>query len=272
MDWVETQTQLGRCPDDQEVWDWIRLRMREAGNDLVAEIESGYSFGFSIAGLNKLRSRPLPSDDISVLFKLPPDRVRCVDDGRAHLIASLKSLNLKSIKGPIWNFSIGTGVGWGFTDSHHKVRHPMDLWTFFDGMPWVVKEPYTGMNIWKACGSTYGFDQIIADNDGVVNDKVFKVFALRWKSYIETCILEYSTRRFPEKKWGTPAGIVFTGGHIDVYEDRLIKALRKLKLTVPVFKGPKSAGLLGAAWNTVTTLIDKSAKSTTEITEIFERE
>jgi hypothetical protein len=80
-----------------EIEDWIRLRMQEVlGKDLDAEIHAGYLFGFSLAGLNKLRSQALSNSDMSILFKLPPDKIRCIDDGAAHLVASLNTLNLSS--------------------------------------------------------------------------------------------------------------------------------------------------------------------------------
>lgn len=252
MDWIENKTQLGQCPDDMEVCDWIRLRMREVlGKDLDAEIHAGYLFGFSLAGLNKLRSKPLANCDMSLLFKLPSDRLRCIDDGAAHLVASLNTLDLSAFKGPIWNFSLGTGVGSGFTTSEHRPRNLSDFWTFFDRAPWTVLEPSTGLKIWIPCSSHYGFDQIVAQNNGVVDEEVFNKFASRWKGYIEECILDYSTKTSPNKNWGTPVAVVFTGGHIDVYGDRLVKALHTLHVNVPIFTGPKNAGLLGAAWNTV---------------------
>jgi hypothetical protein len=185
------------------------------------------------------------------LFKLPSDRIRCIDDGAAHLVASLNTLDLEAFKGPIWNFSLGTGVGWGFTNSEHRVRNLSDFWDFFDGAPWFVKEPRTGLDVWISCGSRYGFDQIVADNGGVVVDEgVFNEFALRWKGYIENCILEYSNKIASSKHWGTPVAVVFTGGHIDIYGDQLVNTLHMLNVNVPIFTGPKNAGLLGAAWNT----------------------
>jgi hypothetical protein len=253
MDWIQTKIMLGVCPQEMEIDEWIRLRMHEVlGKELDAEIDAGYLFGFSLAGINKLRpTKPLPHCDMSILFKLPADRTRCIDDGAAHLVASLNTLKLSPFEGPIWNFSLGTGVGWGFTDHTHRVRNLSDFWDFFDIAPWFIKEPRTGLDVWIPCGSHFGFDPLVADNEGIVDEGVFTEFALRWKSYLQECILEYSTSISPSKHWGTPAAIVFTGGHIDIYEDQLVNTLHQFNLTIPLFTGPKNAGLLGAAWNTV---------------------
>lgn len=252
MNWVEDKMLLGSCPADMEVYDWIRLRMKEVvGVDVDEEISAGYLFGFALAGLEKLRPTPLSNCDMSLIFNLPSERVRCIDDGAAHLIASLNSLDLADFKGPIWNFSLGTGVGWGFTNADHRVRNLSDFWDFFETAPWFVKEPITGLDVWIPCGSYYGFDKIVADNAGIVDETVFSTYALRWKSYIEDCILGFSTKNAPHKNWGTPVAIVFTGGHIDAYGDRLVNSLFKSNISIPVFTGPKKAGLLGTAWNTV---------------------
>lgn len=253
MDWVEHQTQLGKCPDDMEVHEWIRTRMQMViGKDLDREINSGYLFGFSLSELDKLRAKALSTTNISSLFKLPSTKVRCIDDGAAHLIASLHTPSLELPKGPIWNFSIGTAVGFGFTDSHNRVRNLSDFQLFFGCLPCRTKEPRSGLEVWIPCGSHFGFDQIVAEHQGIVDDRSFIEFASRWKGYIESNILEYSTIISPDKRWGTPAALVFTGGHIDMYANRFCDTLRTLNLTIPVFTGPKHAGLLGAAWNTVT--------------------
>lgn len=260
MDWVEPMTQLGACPDDMEVHMWIRQRMHEIlGKDLDAEIESGYFFGFSLAGLNKLRAKAFPNVEISTLFELPSHKVRCIDDGAAHLVASLKALNLELPEGPIWNFSIGTHVGWGFTNRDHHVRNFSDFWLFFDKAPWLIKEPLTGIEVFIPCGSKDGFEQLVVENHGIVSKAVFIEFASRWKAYIESCILEYSTITAPHKGWGTPAAVVFTGGYTDIYGDSFVKTLLQLNLNIPLFIGPKNAGLLGAAWNTITNPFGKTA-------------
>ncbi len=174
-------------------------------------------------------------------------KVWCIDDGAAHLVASLQALGNILPKGPVWNFAIGTGVGIGFTDSEHHIRDLSGAWVFFDGNPWGMKEPRSGLPMWQACGSRSGFDQIVSENQGIVNDSVFLEFALRWKAYIEHCVFEHATNML----WARPASIIFTGGHIDVYADRLVNILQTYSLPVPLFTGPKHGGLLGAAWYTV---------------------
>ena len=78
-------------------------------------------------------------------------------------------------KGPIWNFAVGTGVGFGFTDNFHKVRNAEDFYKFFGSGPWYVQEPRTGLCVWEACSSCFGFDQIpvsqgnVANNNGGLN-------------------------------------------------------------------------------------------------------
>ncbi len=234
-----------------EICDWIRLRMHEVlGRDLDTEVRSGYLFGFSLAGLDKLRSKSLATTDVSVLFQLPINKISCIDDGSAHLVASMKTLESRLPKGPIWNFSVGTGVGFGFTDSNHTVRNPSDFIEFFDYAPWHVKEPLTGLDVTFAC-SGLAFDKIVANRKGIIDDSIFLEFASRWKAFIDFKILKYSKTISPNKHWGTPAAIVFTGGHIDMHGDCLVDTLHELNIDVPVFTGPKNAGLLGAAWNAI---------------------
>lgn len=105
MNQVSSNVKLGMCPDNMEVADWIRLQFKQILNkDLDDEVIKEYAFGFSLAGLDKLRSAPFTTDDISILFKLPRDKVIGIDDGAAHLIASLHDKNLNLPKGCIWNF------------------------------------------------------------------------------------------------------------------------------------------------------------------------
>ncbi|MBA3237294.1 MAG: ankyrin repeat domain-containing protein [Parachlamydiaceae bacterium] len=256
IDWVEPQTLLGKCPDNAEVDKWIRSCMQESiKKDLDVEINLGYSFGFSLAGLDKLRDKALNSCDMSTLFKIPSDLIRCIDDGAAHLVASMNTLGPKLPKGPIWNFSIGSGVGFGFTDCNHNVRKLCDFYSFFGCWPWDSTEPYTGSEVWLSCGSKFGFDQIVADHGGFVNSNVFSEFASRWKSYLECSVLEFSKEQ--SKEWGSPAAVVFTGGHVDHYGSVLADKLREIGLEIPVFTGPKNAGLLGAGWNVVVNSFEK---------------
>lgn len=241
---------LGKCPDHISVSTWIREKLQSiASADLDAEIQSKYLFGFSLAALDKLRDKPVKTSDISILFNIPSDVVGTIDDGAAHLLASLKTLKKKLPKGRIWNVSIGTGVGFGFTNSKKEIRPSADLKTFFDQDAWTVKEPLTQQQIWKAGGSKEGFDKIVANGSEGGNKKAFKIFAARWKAFIKQEIINRSTN--PEKSWGAPAAIVFTGGHIEYHGNTLVKELKAQGIEVPVFAGPKNAGILGAAWNVV---------------------
>jgi len=252
MSWVEPEAQLEKCPIEFEVRDWIRTHMKKVtGKDLDEEIRSGYLFGFSLSGLYKLRRTPLDTSDISILFKLPANKIRCIDDGASHLVASLNTLKSELPKGPIWNFSVGTGVGFGFTDNRHNVRNLEDFYKFFGYGPWYAQEPRTGQCVWEACSSCFGFDQIPAKQGGSIDDRTWIEFASRWKAFIESKVLRFSSVS-PEKSWGTPTAIVFTGGNIDAYGNRLVHTLHELKIDIPMFTGPKGAGSLGAAWNVVT--------------------
>jgi len=253
MDFIESSIHLGRCPEALEVCDWIRQQFHQVlGRDLEEEIRSGYVFGFSLAGLNKLRSKPFESIDMSTLFDLPSDRVRSIDDGAAHLVASLKVLQAELPAGTIWNIAIGSDIGLGFTDVNRKVRNPEDFFEFFDESPEAVKEPTFGKYFWEVCGSMYlGFEYLKQKNGGIADDHVFMEFAHRWKAFLEESVLNYSTRCCPEKKWGTPVAVVFTGGVMDFYPNRLVDALHNLGIKIPVYNGGKQSGLLGAAWNLV---------------------
>ncbi|MES2199094.1 MAG: ankyrin repeat domain-containing protein [Chlamydiota bacterium] len=83
------------------------------------------------------------------------------------------------------------------------------------------------------------------ERKGLVDDSCFIEFAKRWKAYLENSLFKLSQ---PEL---FPGAIVFTGGHIETYLGRLTDELTRLGVSVPLFIGPKNAGLLGAAWNAV---------------------
>src|SRR5262249_16855175 len=57
------QHQLGKCPDDMKISTWVREQLKKIVHaDLDAEIKAGYRFGFSLAGLprlRKLRTKPV---------------------------------------------------------------------------------------------------------------------------------------------------------------------------------------------------------------------
>ena len=236
--------QLGKCPDDQKVSDWARKKIQEiAKTDLDQEAKKGYLFGFSLAGLDKLRKKSVSTDDMAQLFDLPKERVAYTGDGNAHLIASLKSVkNLP--EGRIWNIALGTGVGFGITNSKKEVKPSGDLKKFFGCEAWEAKELTTNKGIWEA-GSGPAFDKIV-HNNGNNTSKAIEEFAGRWKLFIEKQIIERSKNE--GKEWAAPNAVVFTGGHIEWNDDRLTNALNKAGLKVPAFTGPKQAGVLGAAW------------------------
>ena len=237
LHYVEDKIQLGICPDNVEISQWIRICLYEnTGNKLDDEINLHYLFTFSLAGLYKLREKPVNTEDISILFDIP--KVTCIDDGAAHLIGTLNTM--KSLKAPIWNFALGTGLGFGFTDNGGKVRDFDDFWKLFECPPWSIIDERSNQEVWLACSAKNGFDKILQDD-------VFEEFALRWKLFIQY-ILQYCIN---DKQWGRPQSIVFTGGHIEFYGDRLIHNLLQFSLDVSIFSGPKNAGLLGAAWNCI---------------------
>lgn len=244
-------SQLGKCSSDEKVSKWVRRKLKEmAGCDLDKEVGSGYLFGLSLAGLDKLKKGHLESNDIPKLFKLPKDRTGYGSDGNAHLQASLKSVPHLP-EGRIWNIALGTGVGFGFTNSKKEPKPSGDLKIFFGREAYNAEEPTTGKGIWEA-GSGPAFDKIVDKNGHKADGKAFKQFAVRWKAFIEKQILERCDKE--GKDWGKPNAIVFTGGHIEHHGDKLIQQLRKLGLKIPVYAGPNQAGILGAAWNAVARL------------------
>ena len=249
MNIVRQEVLLGRCPVDKKVAAWVREQMRAVANaDLDSEVKSGCSFGFSLAGLDKLCSKPLETDNVSKLFNLPSDRLSSLEDGSAHLLASLKHLKNDLPAGRVWNFAIGTGVGFGFTNSKKEMRSAEELKKFFGGQEaWNVKEPITQKAIWQAGSSKEGFDKIVKDTTKKVDHVAFEIFAARWKAFIEKEIIERS--KHYEDQWGMPSAVVFTGGHLDHYGNSLVHELNKKGLKVKALQGPRHAGLLGAAWN-----------------------
>ncbi len=246
MELIEEVIQLGHCPEEEAVSSWLRDSMKKmVGKDLDQEIQCGYLFGFSLAGLDKLCSKPLSTFDLSIICNIPQNKVRCIGDEIAHLISSLHELRLELPKGPIWNFSIGTHVGIGFTDIDHQVRKLSDLSALDSCDPRYTKEPTTGLSLGQACGSTFGFDRIVRDRKGLLSEGCYIEFAKRWKAYLEASLFLLSR---PEL---FPGAIIFTGGHIETHGGHLIDDLIQLGVSVPLFMGPKNAGLLGAAWNAV---------------------
>ena len=250
MNFVEPQVQLGACPPNIEISDWIRDRMRLIlYKNLDDEVRAGYYFGFSLASLDRLASKLPQTADIAQLFKLPTERVCATDDGAAHLLASLqmlKNTHSEHLSGPIWNFAIGTGVGFGFTNSVGRVCRLSEAFIFFGSAPWSAKEPITGYEVWASCGSKLGFDTIVVQHSGIVDELVFSEFAARWKAFLDSCFL-----RCLQRQLQPPRAIVFTGGHIDLYRERLAQTLSHFGCKIPMYAGQKYSGLLGAAWNVV---------------------
>lgn len=246
MRFVSPVVQLGKCPNKMRVSKWVRKQMRHLAHvDLDAEIKSGYLFSFALASINKLREKSIKISSIPKLFQLPSHAITTLNDGNAHLLASLKTLENQLPDGVIWNFSLGTGVGFGFTNSQQEIRPIDDLVRFFHQDACSVKEPLTQREIWEAGGGKGGFDQIVAQQQ----NEAFTIFASRWKAFIEREII--CRAQHSDINWGVPTAVIFTGGHIEYHGDRLIKELRAQGIEVPVFTGPHHAGLLGAAWYAV---------------------
>ncbi|MBA2367471.1 MAG: hypothetical protein H0V82_00420 [Candidatus Protochlamydia sp.] len=238
---VGTIHKMGKCPDQQDISDWARQKIKEFNSDLDAEVQNNYAFGFSLAGLDKLRSKPLSTWDVPDLFGLPREKVTQLHDGNAHLLASLRTMpNLP--EGRVWNIALGTGVGFGFTNSKKELKPTEDLMKFFGREAWEVKELTTNKGIWEV-GSGPAFDKIMQKHGD--KTKAIEEFAGRWKLFIEKHMIENG------KDWGIPNSVVFTGGHTEWNGDLLTNAINSLHLKVPTFTGPKEAGILGAAYQSV---------------------
>jgi hypothetical protein len=226
---------LRKCPDNKEISVWVREKL-----DLDSEKDNGFLFGFSLAGLDKLRVKPLSTWDVPTLFELPKEKVSSIYDGGAHLIASLQTLKDLPKNGRVWNIALGTGVGFGFTNSKHDVKPSKDLKEFFGCEAWDVIEPKSKKAIWEA-GSAVVFDKIL-EQKGNNKDNAFEEYADRWNGFIQDKLVNGAD-------WGKPQAVVFTGGHIEGNKDRLVEILNKKEnLKVKVFQGPNEAGLIGAAW------------------------
>lgn len=240
----QSEVKLGKCPGAEKVEDWIRERMNENGMDLDNEVKLGHLFGFSLAGLDKLcDNSQVETDNMSILFKLPEHKVSIISDGSAHALASIKMLKGILPIGQIWNFSVGTGVGFGLTDSKHDLQSCETVGHFFNNQkPWRVLEPTTNTNVGKACSSQTGFDSIVSDITGSPNNEAFEIFANRWKAFIETQII--ARAKMNQDGFGDPSAVVFTGGNIDYHGDRLIQEINKLGIKgIKAYKGPNNAGL-----------------------------
>lgn len=239
MRYLEPEVQLGKCPADQEVKEWIRLAMEEKlFRDLDEEVEEGVLFAFSLADLSKLKDRSLLTREISELCDLPKERVVSLDDGAAHLFGSLYALQDELPEGPIWNFGIGTGVCVSYIDASRKLNTPYELSEKLGALPCDIEDPITGKLIGRACNRTC-FEKIVQANEGDL-EKSFSQFAAIWKPYLEVVIFH--------EQLEPPVAIVFTGGHTELYKGGLVEALSKLEIPVSLFTGPSQAGLLGAAF------------------------
>jgi hypothetical protein len=255
---VQDEVKLGKCPSTEKVESWIRREMLIKGMNLDNEISQGALFGFSLAGIEKLfESRTIEQHDpLPKLFKLPSDKVSSISDGSAHTLASVKMLKQQLSTGKIWNFSIGTGVGMGFTDAQNNLHTNQELRDFFDGKnPWDVKVPNTGKAVHDVCSSKTGFDRLLIE--GKSESKAFEIFATRWKDFIEKQIIEHAENKALE----VPTAVIFTGGNIDYYGDKLVDAINKQGLKIHAFKGPDHAALYGAAFD----VIQKTSASTSEL-------
>lgn len=246
MNFIGDVFQFDKCPDDQEVADWLRERMREvAGIDLDQEASQGYLFGFSLAGLgNKLRVKPVGNYDVPILFNLPMPRVKVIDDGNAHLIASLVMHRDRFPDVVIWNFAIGSGIGFGCTRDGRKIirRDALKL-NFYQHSQWVETKCVGSGSLCPAKDD--GFDAIVLANNGVVDEGCYKEFALRWSAFIKRN-LESCDDLVQE-----PSPIVLTGGYMDFHAEGFMEALGELKILTTILVGPKNAGLLGAAWHVI---------------------
>ncbi|MCI5051660.1 MAG: ankyrin repeat domain-containing protein [Simkaniaceae bacterium] len=248
MEWVQEPSSLGKCPDNMHVSQWIRERLLNTMEvDIDEEIAAGYHFAFSLAGLNKLCARERTNPNIASLFAIPPSQMRCIDDGAAHLVASMEELDLP--KGPIFNFSIGTGVGIGYAEQKGSIKRISDLNCIFGLEIWKTTVVDQHIFSYFCCSSRNGFDQLVAQNNGVIDDTIFLTFASRWKKYFDHYLFP-KLKKLPPP-WDTPSSIVFTGGHTERHGRRLERALKQLQIGVPVYTGPRRAGLLGAAWYAV---------------------
>jgi len=259
----QDEIKLGKCGTTEKVQDWVRNQMRANGIDLDREIANGNLFGFSLAGLEKLfENKKIESSNLPQLFNLPSEKVSSISDGRAHTLASVRMLKQQLATGEVWNFSIGTGVGMGYTDIEKNLHTNAELKEFFDGKnSWDVKEPTTNKAVWESCSSKRGFDKIVADITHTPNDEAFKIFATRWKAFIEQRIIDNAQK----KGKPIPTAVVFTGGNIDWYGDKLATAVNNLGLKIKAFTGPKHAALYGAAFNA----IDREGGQKTELSLKF---
>ena len=248
---ITTSSLLGKCSDGQEVHSWMRetIKANQLGN-IDREIDKGYLFGLSLADLGnrlrKLQEKGVKTMNISELFQFPADRTGYISDGSAHLLASIQKIK-KLPEGRVWNFSIGTSVGISFIDRDLKTKSEDEIKAYFGQDPWTVQEPTTQEPIWKA-GSAKAFCTILEKSDKQIDASISK-FAERWQGFIQKKIIES-----PNNSLGKPAAIVFTGGHTEHQEGRLVKKLNESSLQVPVFEGPKHAGLYGAAWQVLKTV------------------
>jgi len=249
---ISKVSQLGKCDDNQHIHKWIREKVIELNiGNIDTEISQNYFFSFSLAGLDKLRSRKVKTIKMYKLFKLPKKKVKQIGDGNAHLLASLKMI--KHIpKGRIWNFSIGTGVGMGFTNKRKKIKPEIAIKLFFDtDNPWHVLMPRTKQAVCTS-GSAIAFDKILKKQN---KSNAITEFAKRWKSFIEDQIIHNENA-----SWGKPDTIIFTGGIIEHHDNKLVKKLKQLNIKVNVLTGPKYAGLYGAGWNIISDYYQKVDK------------
>lgn len=210
-----------KCPDDQEVADWIRAELNEHDINLDQEAAAGFRFGFSLAGLgDKLRVKPVETRNIAELFRLPQKMVFALHDGEAHALASYIDVGVSDSE--VWNFALGTAIGLGVMHQEKVLflHCPLvqEIIAFLMDKEVLAREctPH----------QAGGFSQTFIEN---------------WVSLLGHLM--------KEKK---PSQIIFTGKFIDLNGSEFLEQLRKtLDDSVIVKHGPNNAGLYGAALSTV---------------------
>lgn len=235
-------TSLGQCPPDMSTQTWIHYKMPDFARDIYLQEKR---FGFSLAGVDKLwadkqdRSR---GRNVPEMLGLPKSLCMCLSDGQSHLLASIENArrNNISIIYPVWNLAIGTGVGFAaLTHADGQMQNVCDsAWQ----LPCVDNHNNTKM-VYKILGGEFNENRNLHNESTLVR----RDYERQCIQFINLTIRNHENNINPVSC--IPKTVIFTGGLIDHNSSLFNNDGNGITSSnIRYMRGPKHAGLLGAAY------------------------
>lgn len=254
---------LGQCGERSlpAVQAWFQFAIQQMIQAADGRPANRLRIGFSLAGLRKLFTAAnagklvLPAKtraDLQAFFGIAPQvPVAVLEDGEAHLLASLRS-SLWFPGRPHLNLAVGTSVAFGLADQAGKIVRLDTLCAAFGMKPWLLPPSATEpvVNPANTAGGLLG-GRGLQSWQAKVPGQAREKFSNAWGDFVADLLLDaicQSSLPFPET-------ITFTGGVIDhdrldlcVVRHRVAKYCQQRGLNpTSVEKGPPVAGIQGAA-------------------------